>query len=135
MAYRHHRFIFGLLLTLALLAQAVVPAGFMPGQSDDGRFELVICTAAGPKVMTVPAAHFDPEAARSAPDEHPDEHHMDGEPSCPYGPVVAQSVPLPAIAVTAAHFEMAGRVTLPPDSFYAAPSAVKPWQSRGPPLS
>lgn len=69
------------LLLLALTVRCIIPAGFMPGQTQDGLFAVVICTSMGPQTIHVDAAN-NPVTA--------DQHNDDGARDCPFAPVLAQ---------------------------------------------
>lgn len=130
-------FLYSLML-LALLVRSVVPVGFMPAQSHDGKVEIVICTGSGLSTMLMDVDKV--PAMTSAGHAHGDHHSDDkgGDPashhSCPYASVLAQGLPgmvpvaLPAVIHKDTHpFTLAA--SLP------SGGVLKPWFSQGPPLS
>lgn len=72
-----------LMVILAVLARGLIPSGFMPVQGDDGKVEIVICTATGLTKVLV--------------DAHGAPHMGDGTDGdtghtmqiCPFAPVLA----------------------------------------------
>jgi len=107
------------LTVLALLAQAFLPAGFMP-DARGGKVALVICTGSGPQTVMVDAKDV------------PVPQHPVHRNACAYAAVLAQglqpqvSVPLPV----AAFLEEAAL----PLAAVVLKAAFRPWFSRGPPL-
>lgn len=59
-------FLMMFLIMLSLGVKAILPVGFMPTTNADGTVEIVICSGAGDKVITVPADQ--------APNEKPASH-------------------------------------------------------------
>ena len=54
--YDFAQYMWGILLVIATLSQAVIPAGMMPDFSaDNGVLKLVICSGAGTKTIEIPA--------------------------------------------------------------------------------
>ncbi len=83
-----------MILLLAFAVRCLIPAGFMPGQGQDGVFSIVICTAMGTETILVDT------------DNNPVSDHDDtANPlDCPFAPVLAQGLlndapPVPASAL------------------------------------
>lgn len=111
------------LVLIAFMAKALVPAGFMPSVSKEtGKAGIEICYGGG-SVQDV--ADFG----------HMPGHGQDGEnnhPTCPYAPVVAQDMGGMASVFTAAlPFETIPVFTAADLRFEK--NSAKPWLSRGPP--
>lgn len=117
----NHSFAIFSLLVLAMLAQSLVPAGFMPQFKKTGLVQMEICTSSG-------LAHIMVEADKvPAPAGTPADKDLH---SCPYAPVLAQVfvgafVFTPPVLVTATGFHSL------PALFHAL--KAKSWQSQGPP--
>jgi len=109
---------------LAFLVNALVPAGFMPGQSADGKARIVICTAQGPVVKTV-----DPGQAPVSGGHGGKKSHT----SCPYAPVVAQGVKGLEPALLPVFFAGAVHKIPQPARTLSRSAALKPWSAQGPP--
>lgn len=129
---KNGRIFFCGLMLLALTIRSIVPAGFMPAPTRNGKVEIVICTGSGLSSMPI-------EAADSPPALSADRHGSGsgGKPShysCPYAPVLAQDVPGPAsvppAAVPYADSPLFAVAAAMPSGF-----AAKPWFAQGPPFS
>lgn len=128
---RHHtgRLAFMLLMLVALAAQSVIPAGFMPGQSDDGTATIVICTNNGPQTISVSAEH-NPFAQ-----QHAENAGYDLQaPHCAYASVLAyDNTPLPS------PYALPALLGVPPlaAARQAPPTANPPhsYLAQGPPFS
>ena len=53
-----------LAMLLPLVALSAVPSGMMPGKTDGGTLTLILCTAAGPREMTVDLGTGQPPPAK-----------------------------------------------------------------------
>lgn len=118
-------------LALLLFAlRAAMPVGYMPdlGALRDGRFEIVICTPAGPKTVEVDAEERPTEPT------NPDRQDTSASIECPFQAAVSKAVVVPDLtSIRAAH---AYRPALPSRSAertLTAPSQGPPLGSRAPP--
>ena len=110
---------------LAILAQGLMPAGFMPGQRD-GETSIVICTGTGPATITL-GPEFNPLAGKN-------DHKASDVPSCPFAPVLAQDSTIPAPSFGPAFNTIRLVLTFPPvDMGGAAPAHT--YLAQGPPAS
>ena len=121
-----NRFLPCALLLLALLLQAAIPAGFMPGKTGDGTVQMVICTGTGPATITVDAD--------DAPGLPHDGKHNKGEKDhapCPFTPFAAQNLDAPPLALALNNYEnhLVFHNPLP-----ARTISLKPWLAQGPPV-
>lgn len=115
------------LMVLSLTAQALIPAGFMPGQGRDGRIEIVICSSSGPSSIFV--------EAKDSPyplQEHPERKASHNE-ICPYAPVLTQSVLPPVVDVTPPIIAQ-GPGLLPFTAVAAIYPVAKAYQAQAPPF-
>ena len=109
------------LVLLAFACRAVVPAGYMPGLSEQNGFAMTFCTAQG--VVTTLWVGSSDAAGKTSQDDHA--VGLD----CPFGLLLAQAAlpdqdaPLPA-----------GVVTYRPVSFQPPYRALPPLPALGPPL-
>ncbi|WP_315764126.1 DUF2946 family protein [Sphingomonas sp. Y38-1Y] len=51
--FRNHVWIAALIVAAALLVRVAVPAGFMAGESADGRLTVMVCSGEGSRAMTI----------------------------------------------------------------------------------
>lgn len=113
-------------LLLALLAQAVIPAGFMPGKNAQAHMTMVICTGDGAKTVPMPAA-FDPTGS-----SHEKQSKRDH--SCPYAPVVTPyDLAAPALLPDAPAVTKTARAWAEPA--IVGRSDTKSWRAQAPPAS
>ena len=114
------------LLLAALVAQGLVPAGFMPAAgADGGMVAVVICTGTGPATILMDAAMM--------PDKDDDGHGGNAAaPTCAFAPVMAAGAPGGAPPPLLHPAPRAERPTAAPAVFIAALPA-KNWLSQGPP--
>lgn len=115
------RDLFFLLMFLALAAQGVIPVGFMPGQSQSGGMQMVICTSMGYSKINVHDDSGSPDHGQKDKSSH----------SCPYAPVLAGAVPLDVPMLTAP--ALIGSVLLPVVLAQMSDISQKDWASQGPP--
>jgi len=110
---------------LALLAQGLMPVGFMPGQRDGGT-SIVICTGTGPATVTL-GPEFNPLAGKN-------DHKESDVPSCPFAPALAQDsiVPTPSLDTP---FNTIRFVLTPSPADMAAHTGVHTYLAQGPPSS
>jgi hypothetical protein len=114
------------ILLLAIFARGLIPAGFMPDTGRNGTVQLVICTGEGHATVTVDAGRYGP----------PQKHHQGGDHKniCPFAPVLAQDATHGAPAFHVPYI-MADAGPVPARDDRPDDMALKPWFSRGPPLS
>ena len=122
------RRVFGVIASLALAVQLVIPQGYMPAPVTAGS-PIVPC------VSVFPAAFLTPKTLGDMPGMHgPMAHHSgdSGTMYCPFGVLVGTAGLHPALAVVHLVHLLSGIDALAPDStFYAAP--VRSFLARAPP--
>ena len=69
-SYNFARALWGILIVVAILSRAVIPAGMMPDFKAQGQgiFKLTICSGDGMKTIDVPADTYNP--AETTPEKH-----------------------------------------------------------------
>ena len=67
------------LTILVFFVKALLPYGYMPSFSSDGKMEIVICTLQGQKTISV-----DKSDALNPESHHQDEHYSNSAMTCPY---------------------------------------------------
>ncbi len=79
------------LLLVLFALRAVIPVGYMPDPAalQDGRFEIVVCTPAGLKTITVTPDRSGPGGAEKAPTDEL------SAPECPFQTVIAKALIVP----------------------------------------
>lgn len=110
------------LLLLVLLARSLVPVGYMPVFSADGKVQIAICTGHGPATVSVDA------------DKTPlGTPHNGSHDVCPFAPVLSRALAHMDIPALPVFVYGEGKLVL---QTVAALSAVtpKPWLSQGPPI-
>lgn len=113
-----------ILVLLAFLLQAFVPAGFMPSFGDDGKVKISICTAQGFQTIFVDGAQS-PEPADEG------EQH-DSMSLCPYAFTASKSAVYEDIA--AYHSAVLSKAQFHDVSDINPQTAIlHPWSSRAPP--
>ena len=70
---------------LAFVLKAIVPAGFMPGESSDGKIEIVICSGEGAVTELV-------DLKDSPFPQNGDQKQTSSHDTCPYAPVLAHNM-------------------------------------------
>jgi len=118
-----------LLLILALLCQAVIPAGAMPGTDrDHGTLTIEICTADGLRQITLPRDGADTDT----PPGHDSE--VEGDP-CWYAACAACAMPaLPQCSPLSSEDARGGLVSPASGVYPANPIAGPPLGARAPPI-
>lgn len=125
-AHAYRRLWLSCLILAALVAQGLVPAGFMPTvRADSGKIEIVICTGTGPATIMMDA-HMVPGADDDAHDNNA------AAPTCLFAPVMAADaagIMPPALLHPTPHMErpLAAPVTV------TVVLLAKDWLSQGPP--
>lgn len=119
---------FYVLLLLALIVRSLIPVGFMPGQTNIGKVQIVICSGYGEQTIYV-----DKDQAPSGMPVHETPHDQKDNSICPFAPVVAHA------AHDFSPFSVALDFDALPDFIqaHALPDTVspKPWFSQGPPVA
>lgn len=115
-----------ILFLLAFIIKAAVPEGFMPGETADGKMEIVICTGHGPATEIVDITQTPVSHDRNSRKE--DNAH----PACPYAPVVVQGLDdvMPSF-LPLGQFNYSRKII--PADLPSADIARKPWYAQGPP--
>jgi hypothetical protein len=116
------------LLLLALIVRSLIPVGFMPGQTDSGKVQIVICSGYGEQTIYV-----DKDQAPPGMPDHETSHDQKNKSVCTFSPVVAHATHDFSPFTVALDFE-ALPVFIPVP---ALPDTIspKPWFSQGPPVS
>lgn len=108
-------------LLTALAIASVIPQGWMPGQTADGRVQLVICTPQGEETLWV-------DLGDSAPGQDERQEHR----QCPFGAVAtAAELPAPVLLATLLPGRAARWTALP--FSHASAGYYRRYDARGPP--
>jgi hypothetical protein len=121
------RSIFCVLILLALLARAAIPAGFMPvmEKAAVARVAMMICTGSGPATIMVDPGKF------AAPGHDQKEQGAKKHAPCPFAPVLAQDMP-GFISASAAIISYRAEVFFL-SSVLPVIYSPKAWHAQGPP--
>lgn len=117
-----------LILLLGLIVRSMIPTGFMPGESVNGKMQMVICTSKGSSIILVDSEKYSP-----TPSKHNGStaNHND---ICPFAPVLAQDIPVSGFVLVAISLAKDATLFISTDG---RPQGLprKPWFSQGPPAA
>lgn len=128
------------LLLVLFALRAIIPVGYMPDPSalQDGRFEIVVCTPAGLKTITVSPDAAGPDTAGADQDAAEDGAADDlTATECPFQTVIAQALVLPDRVGIALSWASAGAPPVGPEPVSALRPVLlgSPLGPRAPPIS
>jgi hypothetical protein len=126
----HSLWLYSLILA-AILAQGLLPRGFMPTlntYNGSAQVAIVICTSSGPTKIFLDASQVPGSVSQTEP--HSNEH--DAAPTCPFAPALAAAMPMTNNGVIAhPDYKQDRAVAVLHDVSYS--NIQKNWFSQGPP--
>ena len=129
---KHLHVLFAVLVLLSLSVQGLIPTGYMPVQTENGKVEMVICTSTGTEVMMVDAIH-DPFAVKKSNNAGGHSEKMASH-LCPYAlaaaPALASAQP-PVVVAPEYTEELPQQLS----ARFIQNSIFKSWLSQGPPTA